>query len=104
MKKYYVNDVEVDEDEFEQRLYQAVEDETSEDEFDDELDATIDPMTIGYIEFYPSQVLYNCDLVAYNIGYREYLDNKVESYADQLQALGYVEVGEDCFEVVEDED
>ena len=63
--------------------------------FDDALDQH-DPFKIGSLTFYPSQVLKNCDPIAYNIGVDEYADNIaqdgtfVEGYTDPKE-YGYEE-------------
>ena len=41
--------------------------------FDDALDQQ-DPFKIGILTFYPSQILKNCDPIAYNLGLDEYAD------------------------------
>jgi hypothetical protein len=42
--------------------------------FDEMLDETTPEIKIGSLTFYPSQVLANCDPIAYNISVSEYAD------------------------------
>jgi hypothetical protein len=48
--------------------------EELEEMFDEMLDETYPEYKIGYSTFYPSQVLRECDPIAYNISVDEYID------------------------------
>jgi hypothetical protein len=53
--------------------------ETKEDEmFDEMLDECYPVVKIGYMTFYPSQILKNCDPIAYQISVSEYMDSLEE--------------------------
>jgi hypothetical protein len=45
-----------------------------EEQFDDFLDEVYPVVKIGEMTFYPSQILKNCDPIAYRIGLSEYED------------------------------
>jgi hypothetical protein len=47
---------------------------TIEDRFDEMLDECYPVFKIGEMTFYPSQILKNCDPIAYRIGVSEYED------------------------------
>lgn len=49
-------------------------DEELEEMFDEMLDDTGEEVKIGYSTFYPSQILANCDPIAYRIGLDEFID------------------------------
>ena len=46
-----------------------------EQQFDEMLDECYPVVKIGYMEFYPSQILKNCDPIAYQISVSEYEDS-----------------------------
>lgn len=48
--------------------------EQLEEMFDEMLDDTGEEVKIGYSTFYPSQILANCDPIAYRIGLDEFID------------------------------
>jgi hypothetical protein len=56
-------------------LLEEIEGET---QFDEMLDECYPVVKIGYMEFYPSQILKNCDPIAYQIGLSEYMDSLEE--------------------------
>jgi hypothetical protein len=49
-----------------------------EEQFDEMLDECYPVVKIGELTFYPSQILKNCDPIAYNIGVSEYMDMEEE--------------------------
>ncbi len=49
-----------------------------EERFDEMLDECYPVVKIGELTFYPSQILKNCDPIAYNIGVSEYMDMEEE--------------------------
>lgn len=48
--------------------------EELEEMFDEMLDETGEPAKVGSLQFSPSEVLHNCDPVAYRIGLDEFID------------------------------
>jgi hypothetical protein len=49
-----------------------------EEQFNEMLDECYPVVKIGYMTFYPSQILKNCDPIAYQIGLSEYEDSLEE--------------------------
>lgn len=47
--------------------------------FDEYLDDVHEPMTIGWGKFYPSDILKNCDPIAYRMGKYEFADTLAEN-------------------------
>jgi hypothetical protein len=43
------------------------------------------PVKVGSMEFYPSDVLKNCDPIAYSIGVNEYIDSMIEDLRYDLE-------------------
>lgn len=70
------------------------------DSFDDALDQH-DEIKIGSLTFSPSQVLRNCDPIAYRIGVEEYADMIAQ---DGTFVKGYTEPSEYGYDEEEDED
>lgn len=48
------------------------------DEFDEFLDEAYEPTSVAGLTFYPSQVLFNCDPVAYTIYGNDYMSETME--------------------------
>ena len=57
--------------------------EELEQMYDEMLDEQIEPLVIGSLVFYPSQVLHNCDPIAYRISLDEYVDFLQEQEDDE---------------------
>jgi hypothetical protein len=55
-------------------VYDKYTQEELEEMFDEMLDETHPEIKIGNLTFYPSQVLANCDPIAYQISVQEYVD------------------------------
>lgn len=49
-----------------------------EEQFDEMLDDVYEPITIGFGKYYASQILKNCDPIAYRIGLQDYADSLEE--------------------------
>jgi hypothetical protein len=67
--------------------------------FDEYLDDAYEPINLGFGTFYASQILANCDPIAYNLGLGEFCDNLVESA--NIYVKGYTD---DLMPDEEDED
>ena len=93
MKKYYINDCETEEDNFWDVLSSAIENEV-EWNIDDIIDEQNEEIKIGCCSFSPSEVLKNCDHIAYNC----YMDDiKNFFYDDDKYDLSHGrEVERDC--------
>lgn len=51
--------------------------------FDEMLDDSYEPYRIGELTFYPSDILYNCDPIAYRIAVSEHEDWEAEEDAQE---------------------
>jgi hypothetical protein len=55
--------------------------------FDDMLNDCYEPYKIGDLVFYPADILYNCDPIAYSISVSEYEDyEQAEAEEDEVNA------------------
>jgi hypothetical protein len=55
-------------------IYEKFTQEELEEQFDEMLDESYPVFKIGLSEFYASQILHNCDPIAYQISVQEYAD------------------------------
>lgn len=55
-------------------IYEKFTQQELEEQFDEMLDESYPPIQIGSSTFYPSQILHNCDPIAYRISVDEYAD------------------------------
>lgn len=55
-------------------IYEKYTQEELEEMFDEMLDESYPPVKIGHSTFYASQILHNCDPIAYDISVQEYAD------------------------------
>jgi hypothetical protein len=58
----------------------------AKDNYDAFLNDCYDVVTIGYSEFYPADILKNCDPIAYRCGFADYADSLAE---EGIQVEGY---------------
>jgi hypothetical protein len=52
--------------------------EQARDDYDAYLNDCYGVVTVGYSEFYPADVLKNCDPIAYRCGFADYVDSLAE--------------------------
>lgn len=83
MTKYYINQVEVKETEFEEQLFEAITINV-EAYFDDMLDDCYPEYKMGNMTFTASQILYKCDRVSYDLAKRE---QAAYDYTEALREL-----------------
>ena len=102
MKKYLINGVEVDEEQF-QREFEESARRSAEDNYDDMLDETNEEVTICGYSYSPSIALYRVDPIAYNCGLSDYEDFLLSDNKYYLEKDGFVTINGDDFEVVDDE-
>jgi len=69
--------------------YTVIESDTAEQMFDEYLDDAYEPVKLGFGTFYASQILKNCDPIAYDLGLGEFYDHLAEN-AD-IYVLGYTD-------------
>jgi hypothetical protein len=100
MKKYLINDEEVNEEEFNAQLEDDV-DRYCEDIYDDMIDDTNEEVHIGSLTYSPSLVLKCCDEVAYRCGLSDYQSCELSDAQYQLNQYGEVDVLDDTFTVEE---
>jgi len=58
----------------------------AKDNYDAFLNDCYEVVTVGYSEFYPSDILKNCDPIAYRCGFADYVDSLSE---EGIQVEGY---------------
>lgn len=102
-KKYFIDDEEVTESEFESRLDTEIWHE-AENTQDDWLNEAYSELRIGRLRFEPSVVLKKCDLVAYRSGLNDYADNLRADYEPELDIENKLTVNDVEFRIEEDEE
>ena len=103
MKKYYINDYEVDYLDFKN----ALEDEINvyvEENYDDLLDEIYPEVEIGCCHFYPSEILKNCDPVAYRCGQSDEESYQLGEAENQLEDGDAFEINGIEFRIEDEED
>ena len=101
--RYYIDDKEVSESDFDSQLQEAVYEEASES-FDDYLDEE-GTINVCGCDYYPSQLLKAVDETKYRCDLNDYADNLEGDYRYSLECQGSIEVNFTDFEIRdEDED
>lgn len=103
MKKYFINDEEVEEEKF----YSELEDATRNyviDNYDDILDECYPTTEIGGISFTASQILKNCDPIAYRCGISDESSALLEEAQSSLDCGEVVCYDGREFEIKDDEE
>lgn len=103
MKKFYLNEEEITEEEFNKQLEGCVA-EYIDNNYDDLLDEGYDEYKLGYSTFSASMILKNCDLVAYRCGKSDYESSLLEDAQYELENYGSYEINGDTFEIEEEEE
>ena len=103
MKKYLVNETELPQEEFEQRLEDEVRNQCDDDSYDEYLDESADEINIGKMHYSPSEVLKNVDPIAYRCGYDDYVNLILSDVKYELKSRGITEVNEVKFKIDEEE-
>ena len=104
MKKYLVDETELTQEEFEQRLEDEVRNQCDDDSYDEFINESADEINIWGMHYSPSEVLKNVDPIAYRCGYDDYV-NSVLSDADyELESYGITEVNGVKFKIDEDDE
>lgn len=102
-KKYFIDDEEVIESEFESRVDTEIRNE-AENTYDDWLDEAYSELRIGRCRFGPSVVLKKCDPIAYRCGLNDYEDNLSADYKPELEIENKLTVNNVEFRIEEDEE
>ena len=100
MTKYLIDYEEFERDEFQRNLEAAIYDYT-ERNYDDELDETYQDYEIMGLSFSASQVLKECDPIAYRCGLNDLADSELREANRQLETRGEYSVGGKTFAVEE---
>jgi hypothetical protein len=66
--------------------HEILSEEQARDDYDAYLNDCYGVVTIGYSEFYPADILKNCDPIAYRCGFADYVDSLSE---EGIQVEGY---------------
>lgn len=103
MKKYFLNEEEITEEEFNKQLEGCIA-EYVDNNYDDLLDEDNDEYQIGYLTFSASEVLKNCDPAAYRCGFSDYESEILEEAENELENRGYYEIVGDTFKIEEEEE
>lgn len=103
MKKFYLNEEEITEEEFNEQLEGCIA-EYADNSYDDLLDEDNEEYRIGYLTFSASDVLKNCDPVAYRCGKNDYESSLLEDAQYELENYGSYEINGDTFEIEEEEE
>lgn len=69
--------------------YTVINEDEAEQMFDEYLDDSTEPISIGFGKFYASDILKNCDPIAYRIGLSDFYDHLAEN-AD-IYVLGFTD-------------
>ena len=100
MTKYLIDCEEFERDEFQRNLEAAIYD-YAERNYDDELDETYQDYEIMGLSFSASQVLKECDPIAYRGGLNDLADSELREANRQLETRGEYSVGGKTFAVEE---
>lgn len=103
MKKFYLNEEEITEEEFKKQLEGCVT-EYVDNNYDDLIDEDNEEYQIGYLTFPASEVLKNCDPVAYRCGQSDYESSILEDAQYELENYGSYEINGDTFQIDEEEE
>ena len=105
MKKYSVNNVDVQADDFWNQLDEALEDEADGLKYDEWLDDISDgPIKIGFSVFNVSDILREMDPTTYREGKSDYVEQRREDCMYDLEFDGKTEVCGRHFQIVEKEE
>ena len=100
MTKYLIDCEEFERDEFQKNLEAATYD-YAERNYDDELDEAYQDYEIMGLSFSASQVLKECDPIAYGCGLNDLADSELKEANRQLETRGEYSVGGKTFAVEE---
>ena len=103
MKKFYLNEEEITEEEFNKKLEGCIA-EYIYNNYDDLLDEGYDEYKLGYLTFTASDVLKNCDPVAYRCRQSDYESSILKEAQYDLENGKKYEINGDTFEVEEEEE
>jgi hypothetical protein len=103
MKKYFIDNEEVEQEDFERQL----EDEVTnyvENNYDDILDDVYPSYKFGSFEIYASEILSKCDPIAYRCGVSDEISYRLEDFKYELESYDECSVNGVEFKIEEDEE
>lgn len=103
MKKFYLNEEEITEEEFNKQLEGCIA-EYIDNNYDDLLDEGYDEYKLGYSTFSASNILKNCDPIAYRCVKSDCESSLLEDAQYELENYGSYEINGDTFEIEEEEE
>ena len=102
MERFLIDGIEVDKNEFDAELEEAVRNEV-EMSYDEILDESYEAVKIGRCTFNASDILKKLDPIAYNCGIDDYVSAQLEDYSYELERYGSVNIDNFEFEIIEEE-
>lgn len=103
MIKYYIDEEEVEESEFMRALEEDVR-ERVEADYDDLLDDGYEEVRIGNCAFSASQILKNCDPIAYKLGIDDFVSSEFEDAAHDVNRYGSYDSGRRVYAIRDGEE
>ena len=103
MTKYYINDCEVLENDFCESLEEDI-NIYVEENIDEIIDECYEEVEIGCCTFYPSEILKNCDPIAYNCYISDEENAEYENFKYELENGDEIEVNDTFYRIEEEED
>ena len=102
MKKFYLNEEEITEEEFNKQLEGCIA-EYVDNSYDDLIDESYKPNQIEGTTFNASMILKKCDPVVYRCCVDSYASSIMDEAKCELENRGYYEINGDAFEIEEEE-
>lgn len=102
-KKYYVDEEELEEDEFWSRLEEEVCSECEEN-FNDYLDEIEDEVEIFGETFSASSIMEEMSPTTYRCMLVDYQSEKYDEYKDEVERYGYLDINHSSFEIKEEDE
>ena len=103
MKKYFIDNEEVEQQEFERQLEDEVTDYV-ENNYDDILDEIYPPYSFGSFEIYASEILSRCDPITYRCGMRDEVSYRLDDFKNELDSYNECNVNGVEFRVEENDE
>lgn len=103
MKKFYLNEEEITEEEFNKQLEGCVNEYASKD-YDGLIDEAYEPFKVVGTTLYASTILKKCDPVVYRCCVDSYASSIMDKVKCELEKHGYYEINGDTFEIEEEEE
>lgn len=102
-RKFIIDGDELEESKFWDWLREDIR-ESVEENYDDLIDDGYETFKIGYCEFTASEILKNCDPVAYRCGIDDFVDSELSDAQSELDRYGRYDAGKRVYEIVEEDE